>query len=41
MNNGQVQIMYDGNGNQVSKIAGATTTRYLVDDLNPTGVMLR
>src|SRR5262249_28948852 len=37
MNNGQVRIVYDGDGNRVSKVVGATTTKYLVDDLNPTG----
>ena len=36
MNNGQVMLVYDGDGNRVTKIIGATT-RYLVDDLNPTG----
>jgi RHS repeat-associated protein len=37
MNNGQVQIVYDGDGNRVAKTVGGVTTRYLVDDLNPTG----
>jgi len=32
-----VTLAYDGDGNRVSKTAGGTTTRYLVDDLNPTG----
>jgi YD repeat-containing protein len=37
MNNGQARIVYDGDGNRVSKNVGATATLYLVDDLNPTG----
>jgi RHS repeat-associated protein len=41
MNNGAVTIVYDCDGNRVAKAVttnGATvTTRYLVDDLNPTG----
>jgi len=32
-----VTISYDGDGNRVSKSVGGVTTRYLVDDLNPTG----
>ena len=42
MNGGAVQIMYDGDGNRVAKSVpsgGVTTTTYfLVDDLNPTGL---
>ena len=34
---GAVLILYDGDGNRVSETAGGTTTKYLVDDLNPTG----
>jgi RHS repeat-associated protein len=30
-------FVYDGNGNRVAKIAAGVTTRYLVDELNPTG----
>lgn len=30
-------IIYDGDGNRVSKTVNGVTTRYLVDDLNPTG----
>jgi RHS repeat-associated protein len=30
-------IVYDGDGNRVSKTVNGVTTRYLVDDLNPTG----
>jgi len=37
LNNGQVSIVYDGDGNRVSKTVGGVTTRYLVDDLNHTG----
>jgi RHS repeat-associated protein len=32
-----VAIVYDGDGNRVSETAGGITTKYLVDDLNPTG----
>ena len=34
---GGVTIAYDGDGNRVSKTVGGVTTKYLVDDLNPTG----
>jgi RHS repeat-associated protein len=38
MNNGAVQIVYDGFGNRVSKTVNGVTTKYLVeDDVNPTG----
>jgi RHS repeat-associated protein len=37
MTNGAVTIQYDGDGNRVAKAANGTTTKYLVDDLNPTG----
>ena len=30
-------IVYDGDGNRVSETVGTTTTKYLVDTLNPTG----
>ena len=36
-NGGQVRIVYDGDGNRVSKTVGGVTTQYLVDTLNPTG----
>lgn len=36
-NNGAVRITYDGDGNLAAKTVGGVTTRYLVDDLNPTG----
>ncbi len=32
-----VGIVYDGDGNRVSKTVNGVTTQYLVDDLNPTG----
>src|SRR2546425_8972528 len=31
-------VVYDGDGNRVSETAGGVTTKYLVDDLNPTGL---
>jgi RHS repeat-associated protein len=37
--NGVVSIAYDGDGNRVAKTVGGVTTRYLVDDLNPTGYL--
>jgi RHS repeat-associated protein len=37
MNGGAVTLVYDGDGNRVSKTVGGVTTKYLVDDLNPTG----
>src|ERR1700761_6434416 len=37
MNGGQVSIVYDGDGDRVAKIVNGAMTRYLVDDLNPTG----
>jgi RHS repeat-associated protein len=37
MNSGVVTLVYDGDGNRVAKTAAGVTTRYLVDDLNPTG----
>lgn len=36
-NSGAVAITYDGDGNRVAKTAGGVTTKYLVDDRNPTG----
>jgi RHS repeat-associated protein len=38
MNNGAVTIQYDADGNRVAKTVAGVTTRYLVDDLNPTGL---
>ena len=37
MNGGSVALVYDGDGNRVAKTVSGVTTRYLVDDLNPTG----
>jgi RHS repeat-associated protein len=37
VSNGAVTIVYDGDGNRVSKAAGGVTTNYLVDDRNLTG----
>jgi RHS repeat-associated protein len=37
MDGGAVTLVYDGDGNRVVKTANGSTTRYLVDDLNPTG----
>jgi RHS repeat-associated protein len=36
-NAGAVSIVYDGDGNRVSKTVGGNTTKYLVDDRNLTG----
>ena len=36
-NGGAIRITYDGDGNLAAKTAGGVTTRFLVDDLNPTG----
>jgi len=35
---GGVTIVYDGDGNRVSKTVGGVTTKYLVDGKNPTGL---
>ncbi len=37
MNSGAVTLLYDGDGNRVAKTVGGVTTRYLIDDMNPTG----
>ena len=37
MNAGAVTLLYDGDGNRVARTSSGVTTRYLVDDLNPTG----
>jgi RHS repeat-associated protein len=34
---GAVTMVYDGDGNRVAETVGGTTTKYLVDTLNPTG----
>jgi RHS repeat-associated protein len=38
MNRGAVTLLYDGDGNRVAKTVNGVTTRYLVDDMNPTGL---
>jgi RHS repeat-associated protein len=38
MNGGAVTLIYDGDGNRVAKSVNGVTTRYLIDDLNPTGL---
>jgi RHS repeat-associated protein len=38
MNGSAVTLLYDGDGNRVAKTVGSVTTRYLIDDLNPTGL---
>jgi RHS repeat-associated protein len=35
--NNTAYITYDGDGNRISKTVGASTTYYIVDDLNPSG----
>jgi len=37
VNGGALSFTYDGDGNRVTRTVGGVTTRYLVDDLNPTG----
>lgn len=37
-NGGAVRFIYDGDGNLAAKTVGGVTTRYLVDDVNPTGL---
>jgi hypothetical protein len=36
-NGSDVSLVYNGDGALVAKTAGGVTTKYLVDDLNPTG----
>ena len=36
-NGSAVRLTYDGDGNLAAKTAGGVTTRYLIDDVNPTG----
>ncbi|QOY86405.1 RHS repeat-associated core domain-containing protein [Paludibaculum fermentans] len=36
-NGGEVTMLYDGDGNRVARTEGGVTTRYLVDELTPTG----
>jgi YD repeat-containing protein len=35
---GSVTLVYDGDGNRVSETVGGSTTKFLVDDKNPTGL---
>jgi RHS repeat-associated protein len=37
MNGSAITLLYDGDGNRVAKTVNGVTTRYLVDDMNPTG----
>ncbi len=37
MNAGTVTLQHDGDGNRIVKTIGGVATRYLVDELNPTG----
>lgn len=37
VNGSAVRVTYHGDGNLAAKTAGGVTTKYLVDDLNPTG----
>jgi RHS repeat-associated protein len=37
LTHGSATLVYDGDGNRVSETVGNTTTKYLVDTLNPTG----
>jgi RHS repeat-associated protein len=38
LTHGGVTLAYDGDGNRVSETIGGTTTKFLVDDRNPTGL---
>ncbi|HYU47895.1 MAG TPA: RHS repeat-associated core domain-containing protein [Terriglobales bacterium] len=38
LTHGAVSMVYDGDGNRVSETIGGTTTKFLVDDKNPTGL---
>jgi RHS repeat-associated protein len=38
LTHGSVLLTYDGDGNRVSEIVGGTTTKFLSDDRNPTGL---
>jgi len=38
LTHGAVTIVYDGDGNRVSETAGGVTTKFLMDDKNPTGL---
>jgi RHS repeat-associated protein len=39
MDGSAVTVLYDGDGNRVAKSAGGVNTKYLVDELNPTGYL--
>ncbi len=38
LTHGSLSLTYDGDGNRVSETVGGTTTKFLVDDRNPTGL---
>ena len=38
LTHGAVTLVYDGDGNRVWETVGGSTTKYLVDNLNPTGL---
>ena len=38
LTHGSVRLVYDGDGNRVWETVGGSTTKYLVDNLNPTGL---
>jgi hypothetical protein len=38
LTHGSVTLVYDGDGNRISETIGGTTTKFLVDDHNPTGL---
>lgn len=38
LSHGGVTLGYDGDGNRVSETVSGTTTKYLIDNLNPTGL---
>jgi len=37
-NNGGIALKYDGDGNRIQETASGTTTNFLIDENNPTGV---
>ena len=38
LTHGSMTLVYDGDGNRISETNGGTTTKFLVDDHNPTGL---
>jgi len=38
LTHGSLSLVYDGDGNRVSETIGGATTKFLVDDHNPTGL---